>query len=157
MSSSAPANFVGFLARSLALLEAELPLFHARVAEAVGVKNVACRIDDEEFWILSDGKRLCLTTHRCSKYEVEIRTSRALIRALLEGELTLEDALWSERILLKGELDDILSFNDGLHVYLCGAVRSPSFSDLMSDYLNPLDPQRLVQRPATPAARNEMR
>ena len=135
MSFSALDSFVAFLARSLSLLEAELPQIATRVAASVGARNVACQIDDERFGIVSDGKCLRVITQPAAKSEVEIATTRAVIRTLLEGETTLEDALWNERILLKGELDDILAFNDGLHVYLCGAVRSPSFPDLMSDYL----------------------
>lgn len=137
MSFSALNSFLGFLARSLALLEAELPQVAGRVAEAVGPRNVSCVIGDERFTIQSDGRRLRLSRDLSEKCQVEIATTRAVIRALLEGETTLEDALWQERILLKGGLEDILAFNDGLHFYLCGAVRSPSFPDLMSDYLRP--------------------
>ncbi len=65
---------------------------------------------------------------------VELATTRAAILDLLDGRITLLDAVLADRIVLRGGLDDVIAFHDGLMTYLHGAVRSFAMPGLLRSY-----------------------
>jgi hypothetical protein len=136
-------TFTHFLARSLTLFEDEQPRIYAEIAARVGIREVRCDVDGDLITIRGDGSRLHLT-RAVDAPAVRIRTSREVILALIDAETTLQDALWDDRILLKGLLPDLLAFHDGLMAFLHGAVRCPSFPDLLQEYLGASPDRRTV-------------
>jgi len=69
--------------------------------------------------------------------DVHASASRSTIIDLLEGRSTIEDAILSDAILLRGRIDDIARFHDALLYYVCGAVRCPSFPAILAGYRSP--------------------
>ena len=61
----------------------------------------------------------------------ELATSRQTILDVLDARLTLADAVLSDAIMLRGHVDDLTVFHDGLMTYVRGAVRCPSFPQLL--------------------------
>jgi len=70
------------------------------------------------------------------KPAVEARVSRAALCELLEAEYTLPEAIYNDRVILRGHLDDLLAFYDALYLYFCGAVRCASFPAILDEYLS---------------------
>ncbi|HVU05077.1 MAG TPA: hypothetical protein VHE30_25180 [Polyangiaceae bacterium] len=130
-----PSSFTAFLARSLVLFEDELPVVYREIARRVGDREVSCAVDAERITIRSDGLRLRLTRDVAAPV-VFLRTSRDVIADLLHARTTLAEAVWADRILLRGDLSDLIHFHDGLMAYLAGAVRCPSFPELLDEYLD---------------------
>jgi hypothetical protein len=65
---------------------------------------------------------------------VECRTTRRAILDLVDARTTLMAAVVADRVWLRGSVEDLLAFHDGLMVYLGGAVRSPSFPWLLRQF-----------------------
>jgi hypothetical protein len=128
-------GFTRFLARSLALLEDELPSVHAEIARRLGLRDVGVDVEGETLVIRSDGQRLEIVLEAHGDEPVFIRTDHAVISGLIQGAFGLLDAVWDERIVLEGRVDDLVAFHDGLMAYLHGAVRAPGFTDLLDAYL----------------------
>jgi hypothetical protein len=127
-------SFTPFLARALTLFEDEVPAVYRELARRVATREVRCDIDGDRITIRCDGHRLRLERRSVSP-AVYIRTSRDVIVDLVEGGTSLMDAVWEERIFLRGELEDLVAFHDGLAAFLSGAVRCPAFPELLDDYL----------------------
>ena len=66
--------------------------------------------------------------------EVDLESSREAILAVLDGRLTLEDAVWQDRVVLMGSLDALARFHEGFVLCVGGAVRCPSFPRLLERY-----------------------
>jgi hypothetical protein len=124
-----------FLERSLVTLQRELPQGYAKMAECLGQRDVAIDVDGERLAIRGDTRTLAIvdgSTHP----DARAHGSTAAIRAILEGERTLESAVLAELIHLQGSLDDLVAFHAALHTYFSAAVRCPSFAGLLTEYLN---------------------
>jgi hypothetical protein len=131
--SGRDASFASFLARSLTLLERELPWGYAAVCRALGEREVLIEVDGEKTPVMATGS--VLRVERSSRAPVvECRTSRRAIVDLVDGKMTLVEAVESELVWLSGTVDDLLAFHDGLMAYLGGAVRSPSFVGLLGEF-----------------------
>ena len=128
------APFSRFLARSLALLADELPEYHRLVATRIGRREVLLHVDGEDITVQSFPPRLTLTL-KSHAPDVELWTKRAAISRLINGEDTLVDAILGDRVVLRGTVDDLIAFHDGLMAYLHGAVRCPAFAELRDEYL----------------------
>jgi hypothetical protein len=131
-----PKTFTHFLARSLVLLEDELPRIYAEVARSVGDREVRCRVDEDEISVFGDGTRLRLA-RETRQPAVRVVAKRQVIVDVVLARTTLQDALWEDRIVLLGSLDDLVAFHDALMAYVGGAVRCPSFPELLDEYLKP--------------------
>jgi hypothetical protein len=126
-------SFVRFLARSLALLQDELPPAYRAVSAALDGRAVLLDVDRESVWVGSVPPRLELRA-RALPACICLTTSRAGIRALIRGEETLVDAIIGGRVELAGTIEDLIAFDGALMAYLHGAVRCPLFADLCDEY-----------------------
>jgi len=129
-------RFAEFLTESFSALHRELPDVHARMCRLlcprevhldVGGEGVSLRFDDDAAVFLEGP--LCPAIH--------VRTSRAAILALVDARSTLIEAVMSDELSLVGTPVDLLRFHDGLMTYLHGAVRAPSFPDLLRRFRQP--------------------
>lgn len=132
-------RFASFLARSILVVEREQGRIYERLALSIRDLSVVCEVDGERIRMVSDGKRLRLSEIADGvdvPQNVILRTSRGVIRQLLQGEVTLERAVWNDAVFLKGELEHVLAFYDGLQLYFAAAVRTPAFPLLMRDFMS---------------------
>ena len=65
---------------------------------------------------------------------LDLRVDRRSLLALVDGELSLEDALRQDGLELRGDLRHVIDFFDGLLIYLRGGIRCPSFPQLLADF-----------------------
>ena len=64
---------------------------------------------------------------------VRIRTTRTCLSELIDGERSMEEAIWEERIQIKGAVEDLLALSDGFACWLKGAVRSPAAERVLQE------------------------
>lgn len=123
------------------LLEGEKPFVYARIGEMLRDRAVNVRVDGEALGIRFPKGRFALGPPVEYPF-IELDSSRRTILDVVDGRLTLEDAVWEERIRLFGSLDALLLFLDALVAYLQGAVRCPSFPWLLDCYRDRRVPSR---------------
>jgi hypothetical protein len=125
--------FRGWVDRGLRTLERELPWAYDRMAAALGAREVALTVDDEAATVESDGKTVWLRDEPRAP-SVTLRTTRREIVALAEAERSLVSSVLLGETVLRGRVEDLAAFHDGLLEFLRGAVRSPSFPGLMDAF-----------------------
>ena len=136
-SSSAPElSFAHFLGRSLDALAEELPAIYAEMCRTLAPRAVRIALDGEVVTVACTPERATLldvhgALDSLDAPAVDVRTSRAAIVALIDARSTLVESVVADRVELRGKLDDLVAFHDGLVVYLHGAVRAPSFPALL--------------------------
>lgn len=106
--------------------------YHALCA-TLGTRRVVLEIDAEGVGIDCDGDRLRLG-ERGPGAAIEFRATRETLLDLTAGKLSFLEATLGGRILLRGAVDEIAVFYDGLLAYLRGAVRSPSLPRLLDAF-----------------------
>lgn len=136
-SSSAPEGAFGrFVSRGLGALRAELPWAYRRMADALCGRDVLLTVSGEDVPITAAGGEV--TTHPAPPEHfaprVTLRTERAVVARLADAELTVVDAVVSGAVTLRGDVDDLVAFHEGLMAFLHGAVRSPSFPALLDEF-----------------------
>ncbi|MGI9591765.1 MAG: hypothetical protein ACR2P8_10390 [Myxococcota bacterium] len=137
----AGSEFQTFLAASMLLLEQEKPSVYARIGAMLRDEAVNVTLDGAALGIRFPHGRFAVgppVEHPL----IELASDRRAILDVVDGVLTLEDAVWDERIRLFGSLAALLLFLDALVAYLQGAVRCPSFPWLLDRYRDRIVPTR---------------
>src|SRR5262245_61888320 len=121
-------TFRQVLTESLHALRDEVPEAHAALCRRLAPRAVRLRVDDESSSLRlgPDGVALDADGPRA----VEVDAARTTIIALVAARHSLVSAVLAEALVMRGRLDDLLAFHDGLVSYLQGAVRGASFPDL---------------------------
>lgn len=132
-SSEPDSSFASFLGRSLKLLERELPWGYATLCRVLGEREVLIEVDGEAAPILCTGHSMRVEQAPRAPM-VECKTTREAILELVDAKATLVGAILADKVWLRGSVDDLLAFHDGLMAYLGGAVRSPSFPWLLQEF-----------------------
>jgi hypothetical protein len=133
--------FATFLTHSMALLGAEKPEVAARLGALLCDREARVQVDAERLGIVFPAGVFHLVEDVAQPF-IELRSSRRTILDVVDGRLTLEDAVWGEHLWLRGHLDDLVRFHDALVLYLQGAVRCPSFPWLLDRYRDQQIPTR---------------
>jgi hypothetical protein len=126
-------SFESLLQRSLDALERERPDVAARLAATLAPLDVSIEVDDEALGVRAVAARVEVTPAP-SRAHVHVVTDRRTILALVDGDLSLVDAVIRDQLSLRGAVADLARFHDALWVYLQGAVRAPSFPQLLRAY-----------------------
>ncbi|WP_437564859.1 hypothetical protein [Sorangium sp. So ce542] len=126
-------TFASFLARSLDLIERELPWAYEAMSRALAPREVLIEVDGERVGVAC-ARGAVRVEGAARAPAVECRTTRRAILELIDARSTLLDAVVSDAVSLRGSVDDLLAFHDGLMIYLGGAVRSPSFPWLLKEF-----------------------
>lgn len=127
------------LAESFAILEHEVPDAYEMMCDRLDGYRVGIRVDDEQFVAeFADGRARVLQNVESSY--VQIATSRAAILAVLDGEVSLLNSVLGDEVQAKASLDDLITVNSGLAMYVKGAVRCPSFPALVERLRGANDP-----------------
>lgn len=134
--------FGRFVARGLAALRDELPWAHARMAAALEGRDVLLTVDGEAVPVTARGGAVEVHPLAPQGFSpcVTLATDRATVARLADAERTITDAVVAGEVALRGAVDDLVAFHDGLMAFLAGAVRSPSFPALLDDYRRWVDP-----------------
>jgi hypothetical protein len=125
--------FATFLDQSMTLLAAEMPRAYARLCAMLREREARVTMDELRIGIAFPGGAFRLVGD-VDQPCIELRSDRATVLDVVDGRLTLEEAVWNERLQLRGRLDDLARFHDALVLYLHGAVRCPSFPWLLECY-----------------------
>jgi hypothetical protein len=127
-------SFRRFLDRSLTVLEQDVPAAHARVRRLLGTMRVSIGVDAEQLTLFdtSDGIRI---SNVDGHHDAKAVTTRGALADLLNGRLSLEDAILADRVMLRGSVDDLADLYDALLVYFRGAVGTPRFAVLLEEFL----------------------
>ncbi|MBI4516544.1 MAG: hypothetical protein HY699_12100 [Deltaproteobacteria bacterium] len=126
-------RFSDFLAESFAVLRRELPHAYEEMCRRLAPRAVAITVDDDTVCLRFE-RAAALTVIAHQRPALSVRTTRAAILALVDAQSTLLEAVLAEQLQLRGHPDDVLGFYDGLMAYLHGAVRAPSFPQLLQSY-----------------------
>lgn len=146
----ADGTFTRFLRRSLEVLEAEAPRAYVLVSERLGARVVSIQVGAECVGIaVSSGGRLVVS--RSLPSGTHARASLEALRALLEGDRGLTEAILAEEIVLIGALEDLVQLYEALLTYFRGAVRCPSFAPLLARFFSEIgaEPAAALAPPPT--------
>jgi hypothetical protein len=117
------------LRRSLEHLAAEVPEGYRWLVEELGPLHVEVAVDDEHFAVRGGGGvHVVDASTECP--HARVTTSRAAILDLLDGVITLDEAVAAGQLDAIGPLDALLQAHDALIAYVHAAVRAPSVPGL---------------------------
>jgi hypothetical protein len=131
-------DFPRYLEASLEILGSEAPLHLAAIRDRLAGRSVVLRIGTAE------PVRICLRgqppfVHRGAEGEIQVGVSVRDLECFLRGQLTLEEAIETNRLTVRAQLDDLLPALDGLSAWLHGCLRSSSSPALHGRYLTGSD------------------
>lgn len=129
----APLDLRIFLDRSFELLARDAPGAYSRVCDALGGVDLCVVDGGRRFAVRSHGGRLASGAVRGDEHVV-IGVDQQTILALVDGHLSLEQALREERLFVEGSPSHAANAFDALSIYLRGAVRCTSFPALLADF-----------------------
>ena len=127
------AEFSEFLSRSLELIEEEAPTSHRALGRALAGHAVRISVDAPAA-VLRFGTAGFAWLEGDAPAEVELRVDRQTLLDLIDARVSLEDSILEDRFHLRGPIDSIVWFDDGLLIYLDGAIRCPSFPTLLAEF-----------------------
>jgi hypothetical protein len=125
-------GFPAFLARSLDLLEREVPEAFGVLCARLARRTVFLDVDGERIQ-LRFGARVALGPPE-ERAHVAVTTTRRTILDVVDRGTSLADAVLADLLVLVGAPADLLAFHDGLLDYVHGAVRAPSFPGLLAEF-----------------------
>jgi hypothetical protein len=117
----------------LGALEREAPTFHTKLCGTLNGLCLCIRSDGQPFALRFSAGSVASVQPDGSE-QVHLSVDRPTIKALVDGELTLEDALRRGRLELFGTPTNVAHVFDGLLVYVNGGIRCPSFRHLLSAF-----------------------
>jgi hypothetical protein len=121
------------LAESFELLAARLPQAHARMLALLRGSEIELVLDGERIR-LRFGHGVELNNQNVDEPTSSgprIECSVATILAVLDARLTLPEAVESDALRVRADLDRLVFLHDGLLAYVHGAVRCPGFPELL--------------------------
>lgn len=124
-------SVASLLRRSLDHLAAEVPESYRHLLGELGPLVIEIGVDDELF-SLRRGTRLVVSNGGNGTASARIATSRAVIVSLLDAEVSLNEAVEADQVVVRGSLDDVVRAHDALIAYAHAAVRAPSASELLT-------------------------
>lgn len=127
-----PEPFSRYLTTSLAHIERDVPNTYALLRASLGARRLRIEVDGEAVSVWNDGSRLAVGDLRST--DILAVTRRAAIVGLVDGEMSLEEAVDRGAVDLFGAVDDLLAGLDALMAYLNGAARCPELLDLMDAF-----------------------
>lgn len=135
MKSSPPdTSFAGFVRRALTAIRAEVPWAYDALGKALSGRTTLLLVDGEPAAVRADAKAGIEVGEARGESDVVCTTTSRAILDLIRGRETLLEAVLSDRIELRGEVDALLAWHDALEMFLHGAVRARAFEGLLKDF-----------------------
>lgn len=125
-------EFVGI---SLEILQVECPPAYDRLCQQLAGQNVRLQIEGEPLDLVfrEDQASVLLPSDELMP-DTTLETSWQTVLDLADGKMSLDQAVLTNAVAVKGEVATVARFYEGLHVYLSGAVRCPSFPLLLEHF-----------------------
>lgn len=128
-----PPDFFTFLRTSLSHIAAEEPNAHRALTAAIGsmrarlVADGVARVIRFDFpdWKIYAG---------ASGADLDVAFDRQVIMDLVDGRLTLADAIYQERLCMRGRVETIERFHGALLIYLEALIRTPGAPAMLESY-----------------------
>lgn len=131
-----PAELRHFIERSLRALQVEAAPCYAQLCERLCGRRLRIGGDGAPIVLVFTRNAVSCLDAR-GPADVDLRVDRMTLLALADGEITLEDALRRDALVVRGRVADLADAFDGLTWYLRGGVRCPSFPTLLAAYRMP--------------------
>jgi hypothetical protein len=123
------------LDESFTVLRREVPEAHRRMCAELEGAGVAIRVNDESVIVACDGTGMRVDEWSGREHpSAEIRTSRKAILQVLNGKLAMANAVLTDAVRARASLETLVRLNRGLALYVHGAVRAPSFPELLKRF-----------------------
>ena len=128
-----PRNFRAFLQESLKEIQRSEPEVDLALQQRLGPLSARLTSEGSSFVIVREGAEWQLSTdeHRA---DIEVVFDDQIIMDLAAGALTLNEAIFTERLCLSGPVDAIGNFHDALLIYLEGLIRARGTPELLDRY-----------------------
>ena len=138
-STSIPeAHVAGLLDESLLVLQREQPASYARLCEALADLRIEIRVDAEWMSVGFEpgGHRVAGESAAAEALDAAARfnTSRDAVLDVLDGRITLAEAVLTGRLEAYAPLARLLELHDALRLYVNAAVRCQSFPGLLDRF-----------------------
>jgi hypothetical protein len=124
-------DFFWFLEHSMRLLRKEASENYLRMSSYELRAGIAVHGNKRVAYF--DGSRF-IVSGELSNYDIEIVVTDKAVIDLIDARCSLNKALRDDMICLKGKLPVLDKFHSCLGLYLNGALRSPGFPKLLSEY-----------------------
>jgi len=127
----------GLLDESLAVLQREQPAIYARLCEALVGLRLDIRVDRESMSVGFEPAGHRVTAEVIAMEGpagARFRASRGAVLDVLDGRISLAEAVLSGRLEAYAPLPRLLELHDALLLYVNGAVRCPSFPALLDRF-----------------------
>jgi hypothetical protein len=128
-----PADFFVFLRKSLSCIADEEPDAHRALTAAMGSMRARLVADGVARIILFDPPDWKIYAGP-SEADLEVAFDRQIIMDLIDGRLTMEDAIYQERLRMRGSVETIERFHGALLIYLEGLIRTPGAAVMLESY-----------------------
>ena len=126
-------SFFRFLAQSMRVLENEAPGRYQSLTMALGGMQAQLTADGSARVVRFEGSRFVLK-NESGDVDVDVVFTSDTILGLIDGELSLEEAINNETLWIRGAVEIVEQFYDAVLVYVDGAIRSPGFLNLLKDF-----------------------
>lgn len=131
-------DFFAFLATSMSVLERESP---------AGYRALEKRLSGLRALLTSGGVRRVVAFDRSGltfgddsgSTDVEVAFEREVVLELVDGVTSLEQAIVDDKLLVRGGVEAVERFYDGICLYVDAAVRSPGVVPLLEQYRETAD------------------
>jgi hypothetical protein len=127
------ADFFSFLRTSLSRIAADEPDAHRALIDAMGSMRVRLVADGMARIVRFDFPDWTICAE-VGEAILEVAFEREIILDLIDGRLTMEDAINQERLRMRGSVETIERFHGALMVYLEGLIRTPEAPALLESY-----------------------
>ena len=128
-----PPDFFRLLRESLEGIRMDEPEVHRALTRSLGRLRARLVSDGAAcvVWLEFDAWRM--DPGDCDA-DIEVAFDRQIILDLIDGRLTLEDAILGEQLLIFGSVDKVEAFSDALLIYIEGLIRMPGTPALLRGY-----------------------
>jgi hypothetical protein len=120
------------LGESLVVLAREHPEAYARMCERLAKLTVVMEVDEERFLAQFFSRLVWVRGAAASeRRDVTVQTQRRTIIDVLDNRQALTAAVLADAVRVIGPLEALLRLQEGLLLYVQGAVRCPGFIPLL--------------------------
>jgi hypothetical protein len=110
---------------ALACLARECPAAHVGLREALGARRLRVELGDEVFDVA--GGEIEAVAGAAA---LELSSDARALHAVLHGELDVLDAVVTDRVRVRGPVDDVIAATTMMELFVAGALRCPSMPAL---------------------------
>jgi|GEM_PF-2128185 hypothetical protein len=124
-----------FIRTSLDILQVECPPAYDLLCQQLAGQSVRLQIGGEALdLIVRDDQASVFAPSDNLMPDTHLETSWQTVLDLADARMSLDQAVLSNAVAVKGEVATVAQFYEGLHLYLSGAVRCPSFPLLLEHF-----------------------